>query len=245
MYKLSDKLQATTRDEVIKNINENKKWLSSDAYLEISDYVNGALKKIEKELNMLRLPKTTVPISYKVDLKTPSLHTGSRLYDGEVTIKIAVKEVTDRIMLHAKDQTITELLVLETDNITPVKLIEYTMYGPADTLTIHLMNNIMPGSEYILHIKFSTQLRTSGSGFYQTSYVMNGTTRYLGATQFQATGARFAYPCYDEPSFKATFEMTFKHDASFNAISNTEAVRKIKYVFNCIKILKLYFINNS
>lgn len=232
MDKLSDKLQATTRAEVLKNIDNNKLWLSGDAYLEINEYVDSALKKLEMELNMLRLPKTTVPISYKVDLKTTSLHTGSRLYDGEVTIKIVVKEITDRIMLHAKDQTITELQVLEADNITPVKLIEYTMYSPADTLTVHLMNNVMPGSEYVLNIKFSTQLRTSGSGFYQTSYVMNGTTRYLGTTQFQATGARFAFPCYDEPSFKATFEMIFKHDASFNAISNTEADRKIKYVFN-------------
>lgn len=205
-------------------------WLAGRAYEDIGGYVDNALKKLEKELNMLRLPKITVPISYKVDLMTPNLHTGSRNYDGEVTIKIVVKEVTDRIMLHAKDQTITELTVMEADDVTPVKLIEYIMYGPADTLTIHLMSNIMADKEYIIHIKFSTQLRTSGSGsgFYQTSYVMNGTTRYLGATQFQATGARYAFPCYDEPSFKATFEMSFKHDASYNAIANTEAVRKVK-----------------
>lgn len=241
MDKLSTKLQATTRAEVVKNIDNNKMWLSGNAYLEISDYVDSVLKKLEKEVNMLRLPKTTAPISYKIDLKTTNLHLGSRLYDGEVTIKIVVKEVTDRIMMHAKDQQITELEVFESDKITPVKLIEYTMYGPADTLTIHLMNNVMPGSEYIVNIKFSTQLRTSGSGFYQTSYFNNGTTKYLGATQFQATGARYAFPCYDEPSFKATFEMVFKHDASYNAIANTEAVRTTKYVLSWTIICKLFF----
>ena len=227
---LVDKLKPTTRTEVLFNVDNNKMWLADTNYANIGNYVDRELKRQEKELNLLRLPKTTVPISYKVNLKTTDLHTGSLLYDGEVSIKIAVKEVTDRIMLHSKDQTITELHVFEADNITPVKLIEYILYAPADTLTVHLMNNVMPGSEYILHIKFSTQLRTSGSGFYQTSYVMNGTTRYLGATQFQATGARFAFPCYDEPSFKATFEIDIKHDASFNAIANTEAVRTTKYV---------------
>ena len=57
-------------------------------------------------------------------------------------------------------------------------------------------------------MEFLSQLSTDASGFYRSSYFdeEKNQTEYLATTQFQAVGARRAFPCFDEPAFKAVFQ---------------------------------------
>ena len=73
-----------------------------------------------------------------------------------------------------------------------------------------------------LDISFSGALNDQLRGFYRSTYTDDaGRTRTIAATQFQSTDARRAFPCWDEPAFKATFEAALVVDDALLAVSNT------------------------
>ena len=67
-------------------------------------------------------------------------------------------------------------------------------------------------------------------GFYKSSYRVDGEQRYMLSTQFEPADARSAFPCFDEPSFKATFNLSLLVEEELMVISNTviEKSEKIK-----------------
>ena len=78
-------------------------------------------------------------------------------------------------------------------------------------------------------------------GFYRSQYKQNGKTKYLATTQFEAADARRAFPCWDEPEAKATFEISIIADNKFTAISNMPVNQRkkleIKHFTNLAKLL--------
>lgn len=141
-------------------------------------------------------------------------------YTGEVTIDIAIKQMTNKIFFHSKNQVINEIKVHDKAG-AEIQVLDYSLQTAADSLTIYFMNELVGGTQISVNIKYSTNLLTSSTGFYRTSYTQGGRTKYLAATQFQPTSARYAFPNYDEPGYKTPFDLSIKHDASFHAIANT------------------------
>ena len=75
---------------------------------------------------------------------------------------------------------------------------------------VNVNAGLVAGKAYLLKIHYTAYLRDNLKGFYQSVYKnkITGEDEYLAVTQFQPTDARRAFPCFDEPGMKATFEVT-------------------------------------
>lgn len=209
-----------TRDQVTKNINFNKQWVASTRYETIMTFVNSYLRQIDEFESQLRVPKLSEPLNYRIKLDVRNVHVGSLPFNGEVTIDIAIKETTDKIFFHSKNQRINELRVFDKTG-AEIKVLDYSQQTAADSLTIYFISEQPAGTQIYVEIKYSTNLLTGSTGFYRTTYTQAGVTKYLATTQFQPTSARYAFPHYDEPGYKTPFELSITHHESFHAIANT------------------------
>lgn len=77
-------------------------------------------------------------------------------------------------------------------------------------------------ADYVLSVEFSGILNDQMHGFYRSFYEgVDGKRHVMATTQFEATDARRAFPCFDEPALKASFQLTVTIPSNLTAISNT------------------------
>ena len=77
----------------------------------------------------------------------------------------------------------------------------------------------------VLDILFVGELNDQMAGFYRSSYKdADGNTQYLATTQFESTDARRAFPCWDEPALKATFDVSLIVPTELVALSNMNVI---------------------
>ncbi|HEY0726263.1 MAG TPA: M1 family metallopeptidase, partial [Pyrinomonadaceae bacterium] len=85
---------------------------------------------------------------------------------------------------------------------------------------------LAPG-RYSLQIQFAGVLNDKLHGFYRSVYKgADGEDKPLASTQFESTDARRAFPCWDEPAFKAVYQVTLVVDEKLTGISNAQVVRE-------------------
>ncbi|NXW65200.1 ERAP1 aminopeptidase, partial [Eurystomus gularis] len=84
------------------------------------------------------------------------------------------------------------------------------------------------GHNYTLRIQYSANLSESFHGFYKSTYrTQDGELRVLAVTHFEPTMARMAFPCFDEPAFKATFSIRIRRERKHLALSNMPIVKSV------------------
>jgi puromycin-sensitive aminopeptidase len=166
-----------------------------------------------------RLPRTVVPSRYELRLE-PDLT--SATFSGEVTIAVTVRETTSEIVLNAIELQASDAR-LENDNGMSQNP-TVTADQPTERWRLTFTTPIASG-DWRLLLRFRGTLNDKLRGFYRSSYKDTaGKTQVLAATQFEATDARRAFPCWDEPEFKAVFAVTLVVDPSMTAVSNAAAV---------------------
>ncbi|XP_043289825.1 aminopeptidase N [Venturia canescens] len=180
----------------------------------------GNKKKID-----VRLPRSVVPDSYKVSLM-PFIWDGNFTFNGEVSIVVNVTMDTKNISLHAVDMKINEKMtsVMEYSNDVSnnriVKIVNQVNDTAREFHILHLAETLKAGKQYLVHLKYIGYLNDYLEGFYRSSYTVGNQTRWIATTQFQPTDARRAFPCFDEPALKATFEISIARPKNMTSISN-------------------------
>jgi puromycin-sensitive aminopeptidase len=170
-------------------------------------------------MNPHRLPRTVVPSRYDIRLE-PDLTTST--FTGHETVRVTVVEPVTDIRLNAVELTITSVLI---ENARGESQRGTAQAEPADErYRLSFPAPVAPG-EWRLRLEFTGTLNDKLRGFYRSTYKdPSGVPRVLAATQFEATDARRAFPCWDEPDFKAVFASTLVIDPALTAVSNTAIV---------------------
>ncbi len=170
-----------------------------------------------------RLPANVTPERYDLTL-TPDLKAFT--FEGSEIVAITVHEATADVVLNALELEI-ESAVAERSGKSLTAQIE--LEPARERARLRFGESLEPGS-WTLRIKFRGILNDKLHGFYRSQYTdAAGKSHTVATTQFEATDARRAIPCWDEPALKAVFGVTLVIDDDLTALSNAgiKAERKL------------------
>jgi puromycin-sensitive aminopeptidase len=173
------------------------------------------------EKKSFRLPKTVTPERYAIRL-TPDLT--SWTFTGEETVTLVIHEPVGEITLNAAELEIQSVAIREESG----KVVEgrVTVDPENEQARFGFSAELKPGKAD-LSIQFAGILNDKLHGFYRSTYRgADGQTKPLASTQFESTDARRAFPCWDEPEFKAVYQVTLVVDENLTAISNASVARE-------------------
>ncbi|MCU1391982.1 MAG: putative Peptidase rane alanine aminopeptidase [Ilumatobacteraceae bacterium] len=160
------------------------------------------------ELDPYRLPRAVLPRHYAVTLE-PEL--AAATFAGSITITADVVEAAEQIVLNAIE---LEILTVTVDGAAAA----FTLDPASERLFIAAP--VAAGSVTV-DITFTGTLNDRLRGFYRSTYRDDaGVEHTIACSQMQATDCRRAFPCFDEPDFKATFGITLVVDEGMMAVSN-------------------------
>ncbi|XP_050424604.1 endoplasmic reticulum aminopeptidase 1-like [Adelges cooleyi] len=169
--------------------------------------------------NNVRLPTFARPYSYHIKIH-PNLT--SLDVKGQVQINFRLTHDTDYIVFHSKNLTLVDKHVMNADNHEIRFEVSRTLeYSAGQQILLEFEDTLSAELNYTLLIRYTTRLSKELEGFYLSSYTTGrGERRYLATTHFEPTYARSAFPCFDEPQFKARFRMSILRNRFHIALFN-------------------------
>ena len=169
-----------------------------------------------------KLPKHVVPEEYAIRI-TPDPN--KLTFTGSETIRVNVRKPTRELVLNAAEIEVSKAAV----NDNPVAKSGIKIDRKEETLTITAPSELQPGT-HTLSLTFSGKINTAGQGLYHAPYTEHGTgtKKVMLGTQMEATDARRMFPCWDEPVFRARFQLTAIVPETWTAVSNMPLERETK-----------------
>jgi aminopeptidase N len=166
-----------------------------------------------------QLPRTAIPHHYAITV-TP--HAGRMIFDGNVGIDLDVIKPTQSLVLNAAELKLTSA-ILKSAKGGAAMAGRISIDPKAETATLSFPHMLTPGA-YHLAIGYSGVIHTQANGLFALDYKNpEGKGARSLFTQFEAADARRFFPGWDEPDYKATFDLVARVPANTMAVGNMPA----------------------
>lgn len=162
-----------------------------------------------------RLPDNVVPSNYQLRF-TPDL--AAEKFSGEATISVVVKKPTASVKLNAAEIEFDEVTITSEGETQKAKV---TLDAETEIATLTVANKL--AGPATIAIRYRGLLNDKLRGF----YISKSARRKYAVTQMEPTDARRAFPSFDEPAFKATYDITLVVDDGDTAISNAKIAKDV------------------
>jgi tricorn protease interacting factor F2/3 len=152
------------------------------------------------------------PINYKIHLE-PDLQTFK--FSGAADISIDAESPTREIALNALELEILSCQVVAEGES---KSCRFVLDPKKEVVKVSLPDDM--SGNIILRIEYKGEINNKMAGFYRSTYLSDGQEKFAAVTQFEESDARRAFPCFDHPEKKATFDIEMVVSEDLVAISN-------------------------
>src|SRR5436190_2209150 len=170
-----------------------------------------------------KLPKEVVPTDYSIRI-IPNIDAFT--FTGAETVKLNVRSPVHQLVLNAVELEITEASL--DGQVLPKSALKVDK--EKELITLASTSELSP-RDHTLALSFSGKINQQGQGLFYIRYQEQGSgaTKLMLGTQFEATDARRFFPCWDEPVFRARFQLTVVVPENWLAVSNMpiESEKKI------------------
>jgi aminopeptidase N len=169
------------------------------------------------------LPRNAAPLHYRIDIQPDAKNL---TFTGTVSITLQVFEPTATLTLNANELTIASARLFPAVGKGAPVTLTATLDAAAEQVRFAAPQPIQPGA-YRLDVAYGGKINTQANGLFALDYPDNRTGKTVRGlfTQFEAPDGRRFAPEFDEPSYKATFELSAVVPANQMAVSNTPIVK--------------------
>jgi aminopeptidase N len=176
-----------------------------------------AQEKFSFENTPGKLPKTVVPRHYVIHLE-PSVD--QMTTEGAEGIEVDVRKPSHQIILNTIDTEIWNASLAHGTSRQELK----PQFDAANQVVKFTTTEPLQPDSYTLSFSFRSKINHGSRGLFMQGYDLRGKSEYLLAMRFAPADARRVFPCWDEPSFRATFQLSVKTLKKNTAVSNMPAV---------------------
>ena len=170
-------------------------------------------------MNKNILPKTSSPKRYEIKL---DIDLENFTYVGMQTVEIEILENTKLIYLNSLGIQVSHASLISNDQESINLSVEY--FENDERISLSSKNEIENGT-YKLYMEFKSEITNDLKGFYRSKFLTKDEEeKWIATTQFEPTSARNAFPCWDEPEYKAVFSITIVADKKYLRVSNEKVL---------------------
>ncbi|HEY6358581.1 MAG TPA: M1 family metallopeptidase, partial [Vicinamibacterales bacterium] len=174
-----------------------------------------------------RLPRTVRPVRYELSI---SIDPGAPRFAGSERVELVISESVAEIVCNSAELAITCASLRSdqertgaptADGVTGAPVACRVRLDPERERVTFTPPALLSPGRYVLEVDYTGVLGDKLRGLYRSRFVDDdGVQRAIATTQFESTDARRAFPCWDEPDFKAAFAVSLDVPDGLVAVSN-------------------------